>query len=280
MRERTRMRLGWTLIVLIVAASGCLASDAPAPASSSEATDAWEDTLPAAILWAHPYPDLLVEIDHVEGREPSRLALETLRRTLEEVSDKERVILAPPTMLPREDGRFHGRHEWTLEELADVHARYFDAGVPGAYGADGTARLHLLYLNGVYRLDAGGGGLVAQHAAGLQLEDALLMFPDDLPVGFGQGADRPWSPYYERKLLVHEAGHAMGLVNAGIPMQRPHVDRDGVHSDNPGSVMAVGNHGPFALEMVQDNQWAPYRFDADDLADLDAFRERGRARFA
>lgn len=265
------LRIGWLVVALALA--GC-ASDVPHPYPRMPGDEELLQSLPAAILWAHPYPNLFIEIDYVQGREPSTLALETLRDTLREVTDKAEIVIAPPTLLPASDARFEGWREWTREEVADVHARYFDAGVPGAFGADGTARLHVLYLNGHYPFDTPVHVPYVMSAVGLQVKDALLMFPDDVPAA--EDEERPWGPFHERKTLIHELGHAMGLVNNGIPMQRPHVADDGVHSNNPRSVMAQGHRGPWVLEKVQDGEWIPYRFDADDLADLEAFREMGQ----
>lgn len=261
------------LVILALVLTGC-ASDVPHPFPKMPGSSQ-EDSLPAALLWAHPFPDLLVEIDYAKGREPSTLALDALRDTLRAVADKREVVIEPPTVLPHSDPRFSGWREWTTDELADVHLSYFDARVSDAYGEDGTARLHVLYLNGYHPLTEPAHVPVVMSAIGLQLNDALLLFPDDLPAA--RNEERPWGTLYERSTLIHELGHAMGLVNHGVPMQRPHVAEDGVHSSNPRSVMAQGHRGPWVLEEVQDNEWIPYRFDADDLADLAAFRETGRA---
>jgi hypothetical protein len=262
------------LVILALVVTGC-ASDVPHPFPTMPQDDALQESLPAALLWAHPYPDLLVEIDYVEGREPSTLALDALRDTLRGVTDKAEIVIAPPTLLPASDSRFQGGREWTREELADVHKAYFQARASDAFGDEGTARVHVLYLNGRYPTGSTFHGTLPTSALGLQIRDALLMFPDDLPTA--QDEERPWGTLYERSTLIHELGHAMGLVNHGIPMQRPHVAEDGVHSSNPRSVMAQGHRGPWVLEEVQDGEWIPYRFDADDLADLAAFRETGRA---
>lgn len=245
------------------------------PVPHPRPAEAYSDTLPAALIWAHPYPNLLVEIDYVEGREPSTLALDALHATLDAVTDKEEIVIAPPTALPASDARFQGMHDWSTEDLAKVHLDYFDARAPDSFGADETARLHIMYLNGYYSFNS--PFHVPQGVLGLQLIDVLLLFPDGLtlPSGDPNSAGSPY-PYHERRALVHELGHALGLVNLSIPMQRPHVAEDGVHSNNPQSVMSQGNLGPFALEVAQDNQWLPYTFDADDQADLAAFRELGR----
>lgn len=52
------------------------------------------------------------------------------------------------------------------------------------------------------------------------------------------------SYYVEQSTLVHEMGHALGLVNNGLPMHQPHQDSaHGAHCDNPDCVMFWLNEG-------------------------------------
>lgn len=268
------------LLLILLPLVGCFGIDPNyRPVHPPKPVSTYADTLPAALLWAHPYPNLLVEIDYVEGREPSTLALDAFSSTLREVTDKQEIVVSPPTLLPMDDPRFSEPHEWTVDELREIHGAYFDSRAHAGYGADQSARLHVLYLNGFYGRNTTQGGLFVVHALGVQVGDCLFVFKDELdnPYGYQIERHRVWHGYYERATLVHELGHALGLVDNGIPMQRPHVAEDGVHSNNPESVMAVNNDDTFVQEMAQDNEWIPYKFDADDLADLAAFRELGRS---
>lgn len=259
------MKVAWSLLALFLA--GC-ASDVPHPFPDMPERVL---SLPAALLWTEPNPVLLVEIDYVEGREPSAFALDAFRESIQSVTGKREIVILPPTLLPRDDARFQGNHEWSTMELADVHNTYFDARAAEGFADDGLARIHVLSLNGYYPLVSPLHVPELQEAIGLQLADALCLFLDDPARSVIERADLP---YYERKTLIHEFGHAMGLVNISIPMQRPHVAADGMHSNNDRSVMAQGHRGPFVLEQVQDGEWIPYEFDADDLADVRAFQAR------
>lgn len=78
----------------------------------------------------------------------------------------------------------------------------------------------------------------------------------------------------ERATLLHEVGHSIGLVNAGLPMQRPHEDADHVgHSSNARSVMYWALDSMDAIrEILLRDESLPSTFDSNDLADLNAAR--------
>jgi hypothetical protein len=58
----------------------------------------------------------------------------------------------------------------------------------------------------------------------------------------GQGS------YIEQSTLIHELGHAVGLVDNGLPMTTPHVDHQhGAHCSDPSCVMYYQNEGASGL---------------------------------
>ena len=55
--------------------------------------------------------------------------------------------------------------------------------------------------------------------------------------------------YVEQSTLVHESGHAIGLVNNGLPMTSTHEDTaHRAHCSNPDCVMYWQNEGSDALK--------------------------------
>lgn len=81
--------------------------------------------------------------------------------------------------------------------------------------------------------------------------------------------------YVEQSTLVHEMGHALGLVNNGIPMKIPHQDVDhGSHTKNANCVMHWQNEGlsdlmNYVQKYISTNStvmWGP-----EVLADAQAF---------
>lgn len=224
-----------------------------------------------ALVSATP-PRLVIEIDHAPGRAPGEMALTHLVSTLHNVTAKADIdlVVAP---LPDEP-RFRDERDWS--EWEPLHEEFFDTGAPDQYraGHGDLAALHVLYLNG-YALDTEGGQLY-----GAQQGRVIVVYMDR--VRDGATSHDPAAPALpnieadrvERAVLLHEVGHALGLVDNGAPMVRDRVAPDGVHSTNDASVMRAGVEGPYAvLDRVFDGQNAPYLFDTDDLADLRALRD-------
>lgn len=80
----------------------------------------------------------------------------------------------------------------------------------------------------------------------------------------------------ERAVLVHEFGHALGLVGCGIPEVRSHQAQEyECHSANKESVMwfIMHNSDDIRKYILEDGFSPVWRFDADDLADIRAAQE-------
>lgn len=227
---------------------------------------------PAAYLWSKPYPKLLIEIDHVEGAEPSQLAVDALVEMLRGETNKRSIEVVPYSSMPRFTSATSEKR-WTVEELVSLAAETLDHAPPGAYGAGDTAVLHVLYLDGEYVDERGG-------VRGLAIGPTAILFKNPSPVGAPANSpiDSPavMKPLVERKVLIHEVGHVLGLVDLHIPMVRPHNDpADPDHSANPKSVMRAGvDLATTLFGQVDPDSETPYQFDEDDKADLRAFRER------
>ncbi len=225
----------------------------------------------AVLLLNDPLPDLLVEVDFVAGHEPSQFALDGLRSVLEEVTAKRHVTILPATEIPRL------AVPPTFESVTDYHFKHFSHREPGTdmnlrWKENGT--LHIQYLNGR------SNDFVGVYMDGL----GITILPDYIR------ASTVVSPYWtgiidhrliERAMLIHEVGHALGLVDCGVPMVRHHHD-DGLsrcHSNQVDSVMRYGyGEAPETLfGIVARQDFDPvWQFDEYDRADLAAFIESSR----
>ena len=240
------------LVCLAVALPGCLKSIGLAGGDSPGPVD---------YVSAKKYDKWVIEFDVVEGMDPPAAALATLESRLEEVVNK-------PGGVELRRGETLARHggTWSQKDVLDTATRTQDLDTGGE-----TVVLHLLFLDGQYA-DANVLGVTYTYATDsgrVTSSGPIAIFSETIretacpvPLAPCIGADAIWTA-----VLVHEFGHAMGLVDLGAPMQRDHEDNGHPgHSTNQNSVMY------YAVETIDIanvfRNGPPTTFDADDKADL------------
>lgn len=248
-----------TLLVVSLALAGC---------SAAEVVGERELSRSEALLWTSLFSRLEVRIDFVEGRAPTGLAIETLEEVLWNVTGKEEISILPPRPIPGYRGdRGPG---WDDAGLQRFHEAYY--GTPThAFSENGSAVLHIMYIDGYF---ADSDVMLLGKQDGVD----IYIFADSLreegPI------DSPAIERVERQLVIHEVGHALGLVGCELPMTRDRA-AEGCHSTNDESVM-FGNMevamSDAILDMASEGKFINYEFDADDLRDIEAFRKLAPAR--
>lgn len=199
------------------------------------------------------YGRWVIEVDSVAGQEPSSAALSFLKNRLTPVVEK-------PDGIDFETGGSiqAGRSPWTKEEVLAASDQFQDRHTKG-----NTVVTHLLFLDGRYE---------SANVLGVTIGyRTIAIFPQTIA-----GACSVLNACFFAEedilnaVLVHEFGHAIGLVNRGIPMVQDHEDSASPgHSDNPGSVMTAELDSAASLGGLNT---IPNQFDSDDLADLRAAR--------
>ena len=215
------------------------------------------------------HANLLVEIDYPVGYAPNADAKSVLRHTLAEVTgrDPSRIEFLEEAEIPAERNK-----KYTLNELIALETEHRDRRTAGD-----TAVLYVLYVAGGYSRDDGDSRIlgVAYGGTSVAIFKGNIQDATRSRVVGGISVPTVEERCIERAVLVHEFGHAAGLVNLGTPMVRPHEDRDHPgHSSNPKSVMyyAVENTVDLFSFFTGGCSDIPYQFDADDKADLAALR--------
>jgi hypothetical protein len=219
-------------------------------------------------LRAQPYTSVLVELDYVDGSAPEDRAVSLLQSRLNQATGKAIEVVKTGGVAGMGAG-----HRYTLGEVVDLEGKFRGQSTGGT-----QAVLYVLYVDGGFERDTNEAKTLAAAYRG----SSVVLFKGsireasctsnclNLPVG----NTKPPIAEVEESVVVHEAGHILGLVNNGIPMQSPHEDTDPDHgrhhSSDQGSVMYWAVETSVVGSIL--GQTPPDDFDANDKADLQAAR--------
>ena len=237
------------LATLLLLALATLAGCASLPKPTGPEADAWRDR---RLLEAAPASRLLVEVDRVEGTSPKPRALRKLALRLRDILDKpDGIRVVVDDVIPGEEWDGTDR---TARKLARSH-RSLEKPRPGD-----LAVTHVLYAPsmGNYRGYAFTRQVMSRHSPGYEAP-LLIILQDRLRSILWITDVRQ-----ESSVLVHEFGHALGLV--GDPSHG-----DGGHCTNAWCSMYPGiDARSFALYFWPTlfTGYLPMRYCADCRADL------------
>lgn len=240
------MRLRFVALTLVAAllSAGCAVQDFTQRNPGSAAED---------LVSTKKYDNLLVEIDHPAGWKPTDEAINQLRAALNDVTQKKNIDIRFDASIPIKSGAYTYAQIRALEEEHRDHQT----------GGD-TAVLYIVFVAGSSAENENTLGAAYQGTS-------LVMFKGKIREA-SQGVFAPREANIERAVLVHEFGHAAGLVNLGAEMQTPREDAEHKgHSTDKNSVMywAVENRDGI-LTLLSGGSGIPYQFTAQDKADLRA----------
>ncbi len=135
------------------------------------------------------------------------------------------------------------KSSWTNSELLTLAKTYRKA----TSTAD-TGRFFVAFLNGYFNEN----GSANQNVIGINITGTPYLFifkPVITSISAGSVAvTNATRVYVEQSTLIHEMGHALGLVNNGVPLSSSHQDSsNGKHCSNSTCVMYYANTGTSAL---------------------------------
>ncbi len=204
----------------------------------------------AAYLRREP-ATIAIEVDAVEGAEPSGDALTRLREVLGSVTHSQKRIELAPTESVGATADRYGRAELESFEAAHRDAR----------SSESRATLYIMSVNGEFAGDP--------QALGVALSaSAFAIFPDRIERAAGPLA----SPEaLEQAVLVHELGHLLRLVNIGYQSPRSREDPEHpTHSRNRDSVMFWAVEADVVMQVLEGPP--PDDFDSADRDDLELIK--------
>lgn len=230
--------------------------DGGAPADGADGADgsapAPQDAGPlganATLYLRGDLPRAVIEVDAVEGSEPSGEALSHLRSTFGSVADK------PDGVEVRRSDTFAASGErYSTADLRALEDRHRQTSSGG-----GTASLYVLVVNGESANNENALG-VAYSAS------AFAIFRDKIEEAAGLIGS---ASTIERAVMVHELGHVLRLVNIGYESPRNREDPEHPHhSTHEDSVMFWAVESDLISQVLDGPP--PDTFDSADRADLE-----------
>lgn len=165
-----------------------------------------------------------------------------------------------------------GRTAWRLQDLLLLERAHRKRRSSGT-----TGRFWIVFLGGYY--SPGGQGDRANEAVlGVNVvgTSVIALFAPALRAAANGATASLLARFIEQTTIVHELGHALGLVNNGLPLRSEHHDRvNGAHCTNTECVMFWKNEGRESLLNFVEN----YRkngntvlFGSECLQDTQGFR--------
>jgi hypothetical protein len=154
--------------------------------------------------------------------------------------------IKPQIFLPADGDRLtllpdQGRESWTLNDivlLERAHRRDRSSGT--------TGRFWVVFLNGYFERD----GQTNKSVLGVSVTgtSVIAMFKNVVEDSGAGSLGGVIPRFVEQSTIVHELGHALGLVNNGVTLTSDHHDRkNGAHCTNQQCVMFWSNEGRESL---------------------------------
>ena len=213
-----------------------------------------------------------IEVDYAKGADPYTgtvagidlwMLFKTNATRLLNAGNGSKTLTVPTTLAAMQELTDIAGTSFTSEQIFDIAKNHRNV-----VNTSSTASFYVLFLpgyfeeNGKQRTDVlglsfGGTGIIAMFKPVIE-----------------NGVTGPASVLIEQSTLIHEFGHAVGLVNNGVPLQSVHQDSaHDAHCGNVDCVMYYQNEGAFFARafiagIVSDTA---VLFDSACLADIDAF---------
>lgn len=187
--------------------------------------------------------EIHVEVYYEDGAEPYTdrlLGVELwslLKTNLESLFQGKSVIVKVPASLSEMTRLTNqSRASWSANDVLELSRTY------PVSSSSGVTKFQIFFVKGFAE---GNSQVIGFHISNTKI---MAIFKDVIRNSSG-GQLQMVPKYVEQATLIHEMGHALGLVNNGLPLTSSHQDTaHGAHCKNPECVMYYSNEG--ASEML------------------------------
>lgn len=195
---------------------------------------------------------IVFEVDYAAGAEPyvgpTLLGpLWGLFTANAKVLLNQREVIAPTTLAEMEALTDVTGDDFTVQNIVDIATRHRDQAPAGD-----TFTFYLLWLPGYFYYD----GQRQDTVLALSIGNTGIIAVFKPPIrAESEGSSILAVRFLEQTVVVHELGHAVGLVNNGLPLTSAHQDTEaGAHCSNSHCVMywQANRAGTALREFVQD----------------------------
>lgn len=233
-------------LIVVLSNTGCFESENPAQLGDYA----------NHYLSDEKYTKLIVEIDYVEGYEPSQKAIDILESRINTYCDKQNVYILQKRITSSKSS--YSKDD--INDLEDEHRDYKKS------GSDIVA--YVLYLNGVYSSNDDVLGIAyGPSSIAIFKEKIDSVNIPILATGLVDNTD------YEKSVLVHEFGHLLALVNLGYESERDHEGSYSHHCKDDNCVMYHSVETVSIRSLVtQENPVPPSDFCNDCRFDLNKLK--------
>jgi hypothetical protein len=155
-------------------------------------------------------------------------------------------IIVPKSLDKMRMLEIQDKDSWTVSEIRTAINKHSQV-----KATIDKAVVKVIFVRGYFK---GDDGVVNQNVIGINVTGTFdVAIFKDVVERMGTTVDDKFAKFAEQSTLIHEFGHAIGLVNNGVAQIEDHHDHEhGAHCKNPDCVMYWKNEGATdTLEFIQ-----------------------------